>query len=351
MRIRYEGDITLLFLGAGASKAFGLPDMKDLTKFVINELKKENKSSYIIDYITRRVEEMGLKPDIEAVLSCIDALRNPVEGIKKAGAYAGLISERRNPNERIIGSKEEFEELSTLIRDVIRKYCGFPPEEKINCLLETYNHLLGGFQISQNNYLDVYTTNYDLCFETYCTEKGYELNNLSSKGKLDLNRLNQKGFWNIIKLHGSSNWMLNNKNEIRILDRIPNSGERSLSGSMKEEVMIYPTTEKYLSRDPYFSMITALRNDLIKKESDNQSNYIVIIGYSFRDIAINNSFIDAKKNINFKNKKIYLIDTHPDDILENNVPQMNKIIEPVKGNFENLINIDFKFNQPNFFFG
>lgn len=331
----------LLFLGAGASRAFSMPTMMDLTKYVLDDLKQRNKKTYIIDYIVNRVIEMGFKPDIESILTCVDALKNPEEGIKQAGPYGGLISVRRKPDERIIGQKEELDELSKDIRIIIRKYCGFPEEGYEKTLIQIYDVLFEKFSITERTGLDVYTTNYDLCFEKYCNIKNIPYNDLSHNRKLDYRRINQKRNWNIYKLHGSSNWMLDEKNEIKILDRIPQYGENSLSGKMKGEVMIYPTTEKYLSRNPYFSLLTSLRNDLMKKGSDKESNLIVIIGYSFRDMAINNAFIDALQSQDFKNKQKYLIDPEVNTILKYNIPELNKFIETRKDLFDNVNNLDF----------
>lgn len=39
----------LLFLGAGASKPFGIPDMNDLTNIILKELKAKHLNPWIIE--------------------------------------------------------------------------------------------------------------------------------------------------------------------------------------------------------------------------------------------------------------------------------------------------------------
>ncbi len=58
----------LLFLGAGASKPFGIPEMKELTEIVIKELKSRHKPTWMIEDIKTRVENFNIKPDI--IIEC-----------------------------------------------------------------------------------------------------------------------------------------------------------------------------------------------------------------------------------------------------------------------------------------
>ena len=51
--------------------------------------------------------------------------------------------------------------------------------------------------------------------------------------------------------------------------------------------MIYPVYEKYISREPFFSLYTAFRRILLEEK------IIIVIGYSFRDEAVNNTFLNT----------------------------------------------------------
>ena len=347
MRIRTEVDTILLFLGAGASKPFEMPDMRELTDATVNEFKKRYIDPSVLNIIKKRVEDFGFVPDIEAILTCLDALSNPGVGVKNAGPFAALISDRRKANEITFGPKrDKCRNLSMEIRRIIRENCNFPPAEKESTLVEVYDNLFNIFRIEQNNALDVYTTNYDLCFERYCAKKRRKLNNLSNdRDRIDLELLQNKKFWNLYKLHGSSNWVITDdceNGEIITTDMFVKPGDRTIEGEMKEEVMIYPTTEKYFLRDPYFSLLCNLRNDLVAGISNKDSKFIVIIGYSFRDDAINNAFIDSLNKSVFKHKNIFLIDPDAKKIISENIPRLNKIIEPIDKRIEELNKNDLK---------
>ena len=48
--------------------------------------------------------------------------------------------------------------------------------------------------------------------------------------------------------------------------------------------MLYPIYEKYVTRDPYFTLYEYFRKSL------SNEDILIVIGYSFRDLAINNTF-------------------------------------------------------------
>lgn len=159
--------IMLLFLGAGASVPFGIPDMNELTNKILIELKDKNKYSEVskIEQIKKKIGNF-VKSDIEAILTCIDGLNNPKKGIKDAGAFAAYLAYSL-PN-------IECQNLSTEIREIIRKNCFLPKNEKT--VIEIYDKFFDIYNLHSNNaILDVFTTNYDYCFEAYCVEKDYML--------------------------------------------------------------------------------------------------------------------------------------------------------------------------------
>jgi hypothetical protein len=335
----------LLFLGAGASKPFCMPDMRELTTIVSEELKAKHINSYFLDMIKDRVGDFGITPDIEAILTCIDALCDPNKGIRDAGPFAALISDQRSADKLTFGQKKEnYHKLSIEIRNIIREHCFFPPKEKESELVKIYDNLINVLDIETLHPLYVYTTNYDLCFERYCEKKRYKLyDNFDDGGRLDL-KTGKSGGWEINKLHGSSNWVITEdceKGEIAKTEVFVKPGERTLKGEMVGEAMVYPTTEKYFSRDPYFNLLYKLRNDLTAGITDRWTKVITIIGYSFRDFAINNAFIDALNAPIFKGKNIFLVDPFAKAIISNNIPQLNKIIEPINKRFEDITISDF----------
>lgn len=338
----------LLFLGAGASKPFGIPDMKELTEIVIKELKSRNKPTWMIEDIKTRVENFNIKPDIESILTCVDALNNPELGVKNAGAFAAYLSRFTKPKELYYGKNKDFyKNISEEIREIIKDHCFLPKDDnKIKTIIDTYDRFFKFLNIEFLHGLNVFTTNYDYCFETYCSEKqinffdGFIIPKNGIQTFIGMENTHEEV--NICKLHGSSNYVINDRNTIIKTDHIIKPGSRITGGRIAKEAMVFPTNEKYFSNDPYFSLLNKLRNELISGIKRRQDRIIVIIGYSFRDHTINNAFIDATKKPAFKNKRIFLIDPFAKDIIKNNISELSDFIEPINHKFE-------KIEHPNLF--
>jgi hypothetical protein len=340
-----EVDIILLFLGAGASKPFGMPDMGVLTDIVLKKLKEKNitpsATSLIDSLIKKRIEEFKIKPDIEAVLTCVDALCNPEKGIRDAGPFATLISDQRSADKLTFGlKKSDWCKLSEEIRKIIRRTCFFPSKEYMEKLEKTYDNFLDIFNIKPGNPLNVFTTNYDLCFERYCKKKKRRLYDcFSDNGYFDYEFKEAKG-WQLYKLHGSSGWIITEeceKGDFTNSYTLVEIGEETLSGKMVTDVMIYPTSEKYFSKSPYFELLNRLRDDL-KNSKFGDRGPCVVIGYSFRDIPINNAFIDAFEKEDYV--CIIYIDKYASTNVEKNIPELKHIIRCVDNSFEKISGLD-----------
>jgi hypothetical protein len=161
----------LIFLGAGASKPFGIPTMQELTDVVLKNLPEYTDE---IKLIKDRLMAFGLTPDIEAILSCVDALSDPSKGVKDAGPFAAYIS-RHTKEELSKLPINHFKTLAELVREKVRHSCFLPEEEEeLKKLTRVYDCLLNNLQIEVGHSLGVFTTNYDYCFESYCTENGID---------------------------------------------------------------------------------------------------------------------------------------------------------------------------------
>jgi hypothetical protein len=84
-----------LFSGAGASKAVGIGDLKELTDKVKVRLKEEGYGD-LIQHITETLEKANFdnrffnqgEIDIELIFSVLSGLSNPIKGLKDLGPYA-----------------------------------------------------------------------------------------------------------------------------------------------------------------------------------------------------------------------------------------------------------------------
>lgn len=125
-------------------------------------------------------------------------------------------------------------------------------------------------------------------------------------GDLQFQRVGRPGRLRLVKLHGSTTWLIRkDTGEIEEKPFDIDQGADLGTGSMyKDEVVIYPLRQKQLYVDPYIQMFYLLNKEL-------QYNKVwIVIGYSFRDPVIQNIFND-----NFKDgKKMILIHPHPEEI-------------------------------------
>src|SRR2546427_7652765 len=91
--------------------------------------------------------------------------------------------------------------------------------------------------------------------------------------------------------------------------------------------MIYPTGEKYATRSPFYEYLGQLRQTLLSER------VCIAIGYSFRDIAINNAFLDGiSRNPNLR---IILVGPSADRVRATLDPTIQKHVLGLHGEFGN----------------
>jgi hypothetical protein len=128
----------------------------------------------------------------------------------------------------------------------------------------------------------------------------------------------------IIKLHGSINWIKDKDGHLiqKGFSESYQSMERSNeSGYIRDEIMIYPLSQKQLYLSPFIQFFNYLEKEL-------RSNKIwIVIGYSFRDIFIRNMFEKSIDTV----KKIILVTPHSGEVKRLfNIQTQDKIIEITK---------------------
>lgn len=154
----------------------------------------------------------------------------------------------------------------------------------------------------------LFTTNYDRCLELFwdnaLVDTKHKLDSGFSERFLDsdwflhhigskFNYLQPRGWLRLIKLHGSTSWLVrrdNGKIEDKeyTFDQARNIGTGSI---YTDEMVIYPLLEKQLYLEPYIQMFYCLDKELAYR------NVWLVIGYSFRDRVIKNIFaINLTKN-------------------------------------------------------
>lgn len=125
----------------------------------------------------------------------------------------------------------------------------------------------------------------------------------------------------LIKLHGSLNWYKQEDETIVIMDTQKRRlGNQNIVG----ELMLYPIQQKDLYLYPWFNLFYRLKDDL-----SHTKNWIVL-GYSFNDEFIRNTFFEIMKDRAYK---MLLVDPNAKAIVEKHFVTNNNVI-PIVGKFE-----------------
>lgn len=185
---------------------------------------------------------------------------------------------------------------------------------------------------SGQNY-QIFTTNYDPIVEAFFDDKGlpYECGE-GRNGQLDIKASNSDLFnltaprFQIYKLHGSVNWYQGEQGRLRCGTNAAESGSQTLRGDQViNELMIYPATQKYTFREPFYDMFHHLKQCLMR----SQTCYIV--GYSFRDEDILGVFHDAL-GLN-ASLSLCLIDPDAGNIIRSRFPNHQQRINSIPSRF------------------
>lgn len=338
-----------LFLGAGFSKLFGLPTMREILKEIRPSSINLSTIYQLILFAKvfsnpaiwpkikdspleyKEIDLISQKEDIESILKFLNKLESSdldsfVYLTTNTYFYlnTGCFSRRHFPlhtNSPVRRSledeetrktfKEKIKELKIFIKDYIVRRCWqFKVEKAVTFCRPFFDFMYN----SVGNEIWVFTTNYDPIIEEYCEEES----------QIDLvdgfdRTTRAKGIWKpeefdkypsarrslkLVKLHGSCNWY-EIKGEILCIP----AEVKSLAGGIEpKNSLIYPTQQKEVfARSPFRELFQLFQRLLL-----NEADGCIIIGYSFRDDIIKGIFQKALKKI-----QLMVIDREASKIVEN----------------------------------
>lgn len=251
-----------LLIGAGVSKACGLPNVEDLTKDIRKIITNE-KFNELLDE----------NDNVETILNKVQQLKTLITGEKKIN---DLTLEMVKSIEKEI-KKTVFEKLSIET-----------PYEKVSNLVVWLNFINGEYQ------KEIFSLNYDLLLEHALEDNSLPyfsgfIGNVKpffmSDTVDDFKGLYIKKSWTKLwKLHGSLNFKKSNTDQIFIENNIK---------SEYENLLIYPSMDKYLSsrKAPFIAYLDRFRKYLLSNEK-----VLLILGYSFCDDHVNDIIINGLNN-------------------------------------------------------
>jgi hypothetical protein len=318
-----------LFLGAGASAAFGFPTTREFLENL--EVRLEGREK---EFIQALMQTEGIS-DIEHVLEILDQV------VELENPFLRYLEHRRVQIPTALGRPPmdwaDFKKLAVSLRTTIRNELfstyEFDPKKRL-AIRRTIEDILNAICGEKSNIIHVFTTNYDSVIEEglsdsqrYIYTDGFDYSRRGqpavwSRRKFDelpptTIRLHgakmtkeaiQQRSVRLYKLHGSLQWRADK--ELSRVVRVETE-ERAGNHSRRfgENILLYPASK----RPPIAEPFGTLYSYFVRKLSS--ANVCVVVGFSFRDPYINTVFVDYLRN-NPKNH-IYIVSPSADECLKN----------------------------------
>ena len=310
----------MIFLGAGASKELGIKTMQELTDDVINLLKNRGYKEETKEIIFA-LKQYAIKPDFEAIFSVIEGLVDVNRGIRQAGPLTAFVSKDLASLAHVPDAGNILNDLKILIYEECSKI-------KLDKLDEVFNPIFKERpKLQSRNWKNVatriVTTNYDMAVELYHWKKEMPLfDGFQSTGNpyirkytssIPIIKNNPEGttYANnngklLIKLHGSI-WCFKQGNRIIKTITDPKSHNILSESQIGKQLMIYPTKEKPLMREPFYDFFNSFKQQ--------GWDILVVIVYSFRDEPVNTILLEQLKKA--KSPNVFVVDPNASEIVKN----------------------------------
>jgi hypothetical protein len=328
----------LLFLGAGASKPWGLPVMngffeavykgyegiygRDVRTHVNTYLEafregSDNDADLRLLLLIRNIYQNPNEVwDLERVVTALDEITSLKErGITRSpesllyGLYCDYYEyEKAGAGKFIAFSEETYGKVFNLLMPKIIEVYNIDKGTKIiDMIYNDYRAVIDILRGYSKEPVPIFTTNYDLVLEKYVFSDnyfdGFRFTHGRTRPKFDIRYLidyltsDNYGRTLLIKLHGSLNWMGSGNETLRLHDEIPHN--EFANADYKLPVIGKGITEKDKA---IFKCNYALFSDFIKRPD---LRLVLVIGSSLRDTPILDIFNEGFTY----NEKLYMIIT------------------------------------------
>lgn len=266
----------VVFLGAGASAPLG----KMTTVQFLNWVRRRDEVDFnVLNKVIENIgpsKEVGMMPDIEAVLDCLEKFIEGRELYEKLSGF-GLTS-----SDQYIKLRDQIEDL------VVTHYSEIDAND-------AFNHYKPLLQECLAQVIPIFTTNYDLSVEKafegpqaqFKLIDGFHRRRRvtpkwSANAYHDYKPSKKGGDIILFKLHGSVDWVRTPSDDIQRVE----AGKRD-PGNLKT-VIVYPTRiKREIHEEPFRTNYDYLLACLTHAKS------CIVIGFSFRDQEIVEHFREA----------------------------------------------------------
>ncbi|MFX1537996.1 MAG: hypothetical protein ACFFDI_27700 [Promethearchaeota archaeon] len=175
----------MIFLGAGASKPYGIPTLEEFSKYALNVLRQKGHEE-LIQNIQESLQEFNMTMDFEAFYSILEGLTNPIKSIHHAGPFTAFLV-KNNAN---LPRNYDYSTVLSDLRRIIYNKCSIINEpsvfEKVqknmdqllevtknNGSTEWIEGRIGQQSVNIGNLF--VTTNYDMSLELYFLSKAIRI--------------------------------------------------------------------------------------------------------------------------------------------------------------------------------
>lgn len=343
----------MIFLGAGASKVFGLKTLQELTTVIVKTMKR-NGYGETINEILNALRMFNIVPDFENIYTTLEGLVNPREGIRNSGGFTAYIASKIDLAK--IEEKSKYGDILADFKNLIYEEC-IIDKNVIGTKMDIFDNLFevtrdaheerflfsktgnSSVEIRKVNIGDtVVTTNYDLAMELYHSHREKLLidgfRNIRAnpyRAILDFSEYgaNPTAKW-LIKLHGSL-LMYEQKGKIIKTRMMPQ--DCPIPIDVGKRIMIYPIAEKPILQEPFYSFYSIFK--------EQPWHTLIAIGHSFRDKPVNIAILERLRDRTSR-KKLIVVNTHAEKVLKNLGP-----IDPKLNQQIIRINESFSFPDKN----
>jgi SIR2-like domain len=272
------------FCGAGTSMSVGLPGIQKLTAEVKTKLVGTQREQFELI-----AQDLPADANVEHILNRVRLYRELI-GDSTDREYCKIkgIDEGRALDVAICGA------ISNSIRETVKQ------SARPHLVLAQW---LRALHSRRDWPVEVFTTNYDVCFEKALETAGVpffdgfvgSVNPFfapecieSEGGKSDAHVYPCRAWTRLWKLHGSINWHITTNGATEQITRLSLMEARS-----GEELAIFPSREKYSQsrKLPFIAM-----QDRLRKFLAGGDRLIIIIGYSFTDQHLNELLLQALRS-------------------------------------------------------
>ena len=279
-----------VFLGAGASMAYGLPDLASLEDLVLTQLQDDKRTAFE----RLRSEDRNL----EHILSRLRRI-------------AALLEDEENRVDGLTG-KEAHDLDQTICRSIVTAL-----DIGNSDLSPMFKFAAWSVGSDYHLPLEIFTVNYDLAIETALEKLGVPyfdgfIGALCARFRTELVEASptDSSEWlppflvRLWKLHGSVNWRWEDGDRAEVVRSGAPVDDSSLAA-------IYPSDSKYdeSRRVPFVVLQDRLRRALHQPET-----LMLISGYSFRDEHLNEMIFDAARRRQRSEFIVFSFDEIPDTL-------------------------------------